>query len=459
MNISRIVLGLILIVGAGGALISGTTAFFSDTETSSGNTFTAGEIDLTIDNESYYLGVFNDATSWTLTNLNETHKFFNFLDLKPGDYGEDTISIHVETNDAYLCANVTLTSNDDNGINDPEDDAGDTTDGPGNGELAGQVNFAWWADDGDNVFEDDEELLHPIGPIGALTLNVPFSLALADSDENIWDGTGPIEPNSSYFIGKAWCFGEMIAAPLPSSGYSGPADDNNNDTEAGTPEDGGFMCSGAGVSNVAQTDSLTADISFEAVQARNNPNFQCEVPEVFEQCENPTLAYADEVTSSSQGVRKNGTSVLAARSNPAAALGAPQSSGNPFDNPTPAENTFFSLGFKNAGATPGGEIVVEFTDNVIVDGIGNDLKVWEVTGGTSYPEEFVRVEVSQNGTDWFVAAASLSRDAEVDLADAGLAWAKYVRLTDVSPIGPFEPTADAYDLDALQALNCGVPIQ
>lgn len=49
MNISRIVLGLLLIVSAGGAVATGTSAFFSDTETSTGNTFTAGAIDLKID--------------------------------------------------------------------------------------------------------------------------------------------------------------------------------------------------------------------------------------------------------------------------------------------------------------------------------------------------------------------------------------------------------------------------
>ena len=54
MNISRILLGLLLIVGAGGALAGGTSAFFSDSETSTGNQFTAGAIDLKVDNDSYY---------------------------------------------------------------------------------------------------------------------------------------------------------------------------------------------------------------------------------------------------------------------------------------------------------------------------------------------------------------------------------------------------------------------
>ena len=42
------------VVAAVSAVVLGaTTAFYSDTETSTGNTFTAGAIDLTVDNESY----------------------------------------------------------------------------------------------------------------------------------------------------------------------------------------------------------------------------------------------------------------------------------------------------------------------------------------------------------------------------------------------------------------------
>ena len=141
-----------MVVALGAMIAGGTGAFFSDTESSLGNTFTAGAIDLKIDNTSYYNGVFSTSTSWSLKDLT-IEKFFNFLDLKPGDRGEDTISLHVDTNDAYLCANVKLTSNDENGCNEPEglvDGTCGGTDpvGAGLGELASNVNFLWWADDG-----------------------------------------------------------------------------------------------------------------------------------------------------------------------------------------------------------------------------------------------------------------------------------------------------------------------
>lgn len=272
----RILFSLAVVVLASAAVISGTGAFFSDTETSTGNTFAAGDIDLKIDNESYYNGVLSTTTTWTLADLT-VEKFFNFLDLKPDDYGEDTISIHVDTNDAYLCANVTLTSNNDNTQNEPE--AAVDVNGLAEGELADLVNFIWWADDGDNVLETGEGVISQ-GPIGALELNEPHRVTLADSVTNIWTGQGgPIPGAQTRYIGKAWCFGAIAAAPLTQDNASttrSPALDNNADQTAGTPEDGGFTCDGSALGNESQTDSLTADVQFEAMQARNNPGFLCE---------------------------------------------------------------------------------------------------------------------------------------------------------------------------------------
>ena len=70
--------------------------------------------------------------------------FFDFDDLKPDDEGEDTISIHDGTNDAYVCMDLTLTSDDDLSSNEPELDTGDDTDNvgdPWDGELAGALRF------------------------------------------------------------------------------------------------------------------------------------------------------------------------------------------------------------------------------------------------------------------------------------------------------------------------------
>ena len=240
-------------------LVAGATgAFFSDTETSTGNTFTAGAIDLKIDNESYYNGVFNEGTSWLQPADLDGQLFFDFRDLKPGDWGEDTISLHINNNDAYACVDVRLDSNDDNGITEPEGEDGDQTDGPGNGELASAINFYWWADDGDNVFEDDETLL-PAGSLDSLSVGEVATVALADSEGGIFNGL--LTGDQTYYIGKAWCFGDSQFEAYP-QGDTGPIE---------RP----VICDGSEEDNTTQTDSLTATISFMAVQSRNNDNFVC----------------------------------------------------------------------------------------------------------------------------------------------------------------------------------------
>lgn len=557
----KILLSTALVLFVGGAFALGSTgAFFSDSETSTGNTFTAGAIDLKIDNSSYYNGVLNPGTTWELKDLT-IEKFFDFLDLKPGDYGEDTISLHVDTNDSYLCAEVTLTSNDDNGINEPEGVDGDTTDGAGNGELANEVNFIWWADDGDNVLENGEGVINS-GPIGELELNEPYPFTLADSDENIWTGTGgPITGDKTFYIGKAWCFGSLTPAPLAQSSTGAratttPAQDGNGNQIAGEPADGGYLCNGSQLNNITQTDSLTADVTFSAIQSRNNPNYQCAEPFVPSatltllknvvnddfgtavdtmftlsadgpsdisgiegapaitgasvipgdytlgesggpvgyvasqyscvvnggapvvgnnlQLANGDVAvctitnddseplacsagqqYADSAGLFDQGRTKTGALIVANRSNPSAAFGAPQTTGTPIDSGFPA-GSFVSLGF-GVSTTSTRSLVLNFDNNLIVDGVGADVRIYEVTGGV-YPDERIKVEASQNGSTWVTLVASAARDVNADLAGSGLSWARYIRVTDLNNPASFtDSVADGYDVDAVEALNCVQP--
>ena len=269
----------LLVVGvAGAAVIGGVTAFFSDTETSTGNILQAGAIDLGIDNHSYYNGVLNPGTTWGVDydiSDAEPRQFFNFTDVKPGDWGEDTISLHVNNNDSYVCADVTLTSDNDNDLTEPEGDDGDATGGIGQGELADAITFYWWADDGDNVFETDEHLL-PASPMGALSVGQTATVALADSQTNIWGDTDAIAGNGAplpgdtvRFVAKAWCFGDTTMTPSPQDGGN----------KQNGPDDRPVVCDGVNVNNVTQTDSFTADISFRAVQSRNNESFVCRPPE------------------------------------------------------------------------------------------------------------------------------------------------------------------------------------
>ncbi|MEK7576509.1 MAG: TasA family protein [Patescibacteria group bacterium] len=273
MKNKKIFLSLSIIVGVVALAYGGTRSFFSDSETSTGNTFTAGAIDLKIDNESYVTSTstgqlaLNPRTSWSLRDLT-IEKFFDFTDVKPGDVGEDTISFHVDNNDSWLCAAVKLTSNDENSNLQPEIKDGDTTIGAGNGELANQINFIWWADDGDNVLETNELVL-PGGPIGALNVGDEATVSLADAETNIWGDTGPLPGNSDRFIGKGWCFGALTETPVTQDeqGKTG----SNGPLVRGT----GFSCDGSQVNNTAQTDSLTADVTFSSIQSRNNLGYLC----------------------------------------------------------------------------------------------------------------------------------------------------------------------------------------
>lgn len=272
---SRILLSFAAITVAVALIIGATVAFFSDNETSTGNVLVAGAIDLKIDNTSYLNGVLQDGTNgtadttWTLNDLTD-QLFFNFDDIKPGDLGEDTISLHSQ-NDCWLCAEITLTENNDNTCTEPEklDDptCAEPNENPMDGELASNINFIFWADDGDNVLEVGEEIFEQGNAQNVLDGN---TITLADSITNNIGGTdGDPMPGGDVnnqplitYIGKAWCFGTLTPATVPQG--------------AGNPTiEGGVDCDGTSLNNATQTDKLLADIKFTAIQARNNPDFVC----------------------------------------------------------------------------------------------------------------------------------------------------------------------------------------
>lgn len=259
----RILISLSVIGVVAAVIVGGTIAFFSDTETSTGNTFTAGAIDLTVDNQSYVTGpdgnlVYSNETSWILDDLTG-QLFFNFSDLKPGDIGEDTISLHVDSNDAYLCVAMQITDNSDQSCTEPELEVDVNCPADG-GELAENIEFAFWADDGDNVYEDGEYLFLE----GKISDVFQGQIALADSQYNVWTETGgALEAGTTKYIGKAWCFGDLQMIEL------------NQGTSDPLQRSGFATCDGVAVNNAPQTDRVMGDIQFYAVQARNNPNFTC----------------------------------------------------------------------------------------------------------------------------------------------------------------------------------------
>jgi predicted ribosomally synthesized peptide with SipW-like signal peptide len=120
-------LGVLLVAALAGA---GTFAYFSDTETSTGNTFTAGTLDLVV----------GGGTSLP----------FEFENIAPGDTDTDYDGL---ANTGSIAAELDIamgaTANNDNGTEDPENDQNTDT---GIGDLGGQLEMALWLDldeDGD----------------------------------------------------------------------------------------------------------------------------------------------------------------------------------------------------------------------------------------------------------------------------------------------------------------------
>lgn len=284
----KILLSVFTVAAVAAVAVGATKAFFSDTETSTGNTFVAGALDLKVDNTSYGfdwndpnnhepLGVWgpNQFNTWTLGDLNncgtnhdQTCLFFSFADLKPGDYGEDTISLHVQ-NDSWACMSMKLTEKPENNVLNPETLAGDTVaNGNQDGELQNYLSFAFWKDDGDNVYEVGEGPLLFNGLASALDGKWE---TLADSSLNPATPLPATLQGTSAYVGKVWCFGTLTPNPVNRS-----LDNNSTPTETTT----GFNCSGADPltgpgHNIAQTDGIKVDVSFYAVQARHNTTFTC----------------------------------------------------------------------------------------------------------------------------------------------------------------------------------------
>ncbi|OGV91556.1 hypothetical protein A3A66_00275 [Microgenomates group bacterium RIFCSPLOWO2_01_FULL_46_13] len=268
----RLLLSLAIIAGVSALVLRFSGAFLSDTEISSDNVLEAGEVDLQIDNESFYNGDPSPDTSWGLNDLT-SQLFFNFTDLKPGDYGEDTISIHGDTNPYWACMDFALTKDDDISCTEPELLDDHSCDEPNgdlfDGELGKNLLFMFWVDDGDNVLESDE--LEKIFHKGSAPTVLDSQVTLADAATNIFGTNGqPLEPSRTYYIGKAWCFGSLLQ-PLPlQQNNLGP---DSPITPANST--GGIYCDGSILNNATQTDALMTDITFNALQARHDPNFTC----------------------------------------------------------------------------------------------------------------------------------------------------------------------------------------
>ena len=130
----KLLLSVLTIGFVGVVAVGATLAYFSDTETSNGNTFAAGSLDLNVDGG----------------NANVVK--FNVTNMRPGNQPKGTYSLsNVGSLNGYLdIENIVLTERE-NVCLDPELDAGDATcgnPGVGKGELGQVVDLTLFVDYG-----------------------------------------------------------------------------------------------------------------------------------------------------------------------------------------------------------------------------------------------------------------------------------------------------------------------
>ena len=232
---------LVLVVAA----IAGyaTYSFFSDTETSTGNTFTAGAIDLTVTHTDKAT---NGACQFSNT---VAGPIFYCTDVKPGDSGESTLKFNLTSNPAWACVQVNNVVDSDNECNDPELAAESVCTQNGNGELDQHLNLTIWIDDGagagescDNDQSGTEQVLANNVPLSTFMTQVgnqtSFVLPVADTTDQSMLGKNHALPVGEQCLGIAWS--------VPTT-----------------------------TGNEVQTDKLGGDLVFYVEQERNNSDFSC----------------------------------------------------------------------------------------------------------------------------------------------------------------------------------------
>lgn len=156
-----------------GLAVGGTFAYFSNTETSTGNTFTAGTLNLTVNG--------NDGANtvvFTVTNAN------------PGESGAGTWALVNTGNlDGYIdLENISVTNAENYDANTDEAEAADdsdTSDATGGGELGANLDVVLFIDDGsgggtaNNGIQDGTEATIYSGKLDSIAASYDQNLPLA----------------------------------------------------------------------------------------------------------------------------------------------------------------------------------------------------------------------------------------------------------------------------------------
>jgi len=211
--ISLSIIGIVAAIAVGG-----TIAYFSDTETSRGNTFTAGTIDISV----------NDMNPW-----NES---FTLKDMKPcyTDYINFRINNNLsDPNPVNIFKKITVTDEGTGTVSEPECEAeGGTWDGGCNSpnDVNDDLSSVIWYDLNVEVYDSE-------GRIWWQTLYVDEEMK--SIDDVYYQGTNPVN-NNQVFLGM-----------IPAGGYMLVEQSYHLSPEAG---------------NEYQGDTMTFDIEVEGIQ-------------------------------------------------------------------------------------------------------------------------------------------------------------------------------------------------
>src|SRR3989339_2065193 len=146
--------------------------------------------------------------------------------------------------------------------------------------------------------------------------------------------------------------------------------------------------------------------------------------------------WADRVINYTQGTDSNSDPLASDYTDSAKALGEAE-----------ADQTlnYVSLGF-------GGEIILEL-ENIVINGNGADIEIFETSPDGAPTSEKARVYASPTGIDGTWRELGLATlDTSLDLGT--LVWAKYIKLVDESDDNDENADGNGYDLDGLFAVNC-----
>lgn len=162
----KILFSISIIAAAAAVITGGTLAFFSDTETSTGNTFTAGTLDLNLDGG----------------NINVVK--FTVINAYPGQSGTGYWTIkNVGSLDGFVDIQPILVTNDENGCGSDSETAvdADCATGGSAGELSANMNVELFVDfDHDGVLDsgDGDVDIYPSGLLSAIGAGFDSNVAL-----------------------------------------------------------------------------------------------------------------------------------------------------------------------------------------------------------------------------------------------------------------------------------------